>query len=69
MFAAFARGVYDMSDPAYGFTSFHGIGGVFLLRLGSIAIGVPVMLVVRARHRPFFRDGRNSVTALTVGDL
>jgi amino acid transporter len=68
MFAAFARGVYDMIDPAYGYTSFHGVGGVFLLGVGSIALGVPVMLAVRARHRQFFRDGRTAVTALTVGD-
>ena len=57
-----------MSDPAYGFSSFRGVGGVFLLGIGSIALGVPVMLAVRARHQEFFRDGRAAVTAHTVGD-
>jgi amino acid transporter len=66
MLAAFARSVHDMIDPAYGSTSFHGIGGVFLLGVGSIALGIPLMLIVRTRHRPFFRDGHTSVVELTV---
>ena len=66
MLAAFARSVRDMIDPAYGNTSFHGVGGVFLLGVGSIAVGLPLMLIVRTRFRSFFRDGRTSVAELTV---
>ena len=66
MLAAFARSVHDMINPDYGSTSFHGIGGVFLLGVGSIAVGIPLMLIVRTRFRPFFRDGRTSVVELTV---
>ncbi|MEU5485140.1 APC family permease [Streptomyces mirabilis] len=68
MLAAFARSAHDMIAPDYGSTSFHGIGGVFLLGIGSIVLGVPVMLVVQARFRRFFRDGRTAVAELTVTD-
>lgn len=66
MLAAFVRSAHDMLRPAYGSTSFHGIGGVFLLGIGSIVLGVPVMLAVRSRFRPFFREGRSAVVELTV---
>jgi len=66
MLAAFARSAHDMLDPGYGATSFHGIGGVFLLGVGSIAVGAVAMLLVRTRFRRFFRDGRTAVTELTV---
>ncbi|MEU1425207.1 APC family permease [Kitasatospora sp. NPDC005751] len=68
MLAAFARSAADMFDPGYGSTSFHGVGGVFLLGVGSIAGGVVAMLVVRARLPRFFRDGRTAVARLTVTD-
>ena len=66
MLTAFGRSAYDMVDPAYGSTSFHGIGGVFLLGVGSILVGAIAMVLVRARFRTFFRDGRTAVTALTI---
>lgn len=68
MLAAFARTAYDMVDPAYGSTSFGGIGGVFLLGAGSIALGAVVTLVVATRFPRFFREGRSAVAALTVKD-
>lgn len=66
MLAAFVRSAYDMADPAYGSTSIGGVGGVFLLGVGSIVLGGVVMLLVRTRHRRFFQDGRTAVTALSV---
>jgi amino acid transporter len=66
MLAAFVRSAHDMYNPDYGSTSFHGIGGVFLLGVGSIAVGALTMLIVRTRFRRFFREGRTSVVALTV---
>jgi amino acid transporter len=66
MLAAFARSAHDMYDPAYGSTSFHGIGGVFLLGAGSIASGALALAVARTRFHRFFRDGRTAVAELTV---
>ncbi|MCW2735235.1 MAG: amino acid transporter, family protein [Mycobacterium sp.] len=70
MLAAFARSAHDMLAPTYGATSFHGIGGVFLLGVGAIVIGAVAMLMVRTRFPGFFRGGRDmAVTHLTVTDL
>jgi amino acid transporter len=66
MLAAFARSAHDMLAPDYGATSFHGVGGVFLLGVGAIVIGAVAMLVVRTRFPAFFRAGRDAVTHLTV---
>ncbi|MFD9127661.1 APC family permease [Kitasatospora sp. NPDC059571] len=66
MLAAFARSAHDMLAADYGSTSFAGIGGVFLLGVGSIALGLPVLLAVRSRHRRFFAEGRTAVSELTV---
>ncbi|MFF7177786.1 amino acid permease [Streptomyces sp. NPDC008121] len=66
MLAAFARGAYDMTDPDYGSTSAGGVGGVFLLGIGSIVLGAVVMLLVRVRHRRFFREGRTTVVGPPV---
>ncbi|WP_426368228.1 APC family permease [Streptomyces sp. E-08] len=66
MLAAFVRSAYDMADPDYGSTSLGGVGGVFLLGVGSIALGGVVMLLVRTRHPRFFQDGRTAVTTLLV---
>ncbi|MGW8353690.1 APC family permease [Streptomyces wedmorensis] len=66
MLAAFARSAYDMGDPAYGSTSFHGVGGVFLLGTGSLAAGGFALLAARARYPRFFRTGRGSVAARLV---
>ncbi|NGO80283.1 APC family permease [Streptomyces sp. YC504] len=66
MLAAFGRAAYDMYDPAYGHTSVGGVGGVFLLGVGSIAVGALVAAAVRPRFGRFFRDGRTTVTQLTV---
>ncbi|MFI8503469.1 APC family permease [Streptomyces sp. NPDC085524] len=66
MLAAFTRSAHDMYDPAYGSTSFHGVGGVFLLGAGSIATGALALLIVRTRFHHFFCDGRTSVAGLTI---
>ena len=66
MLAAFVRSAYDMLDPGYGHTSLGGVGGVFLLGVGSIVLGSAVMLLVRSRHTGFFRDGRASVATSSV---
>ncbi|MDI2128206.1 APC family permease [Yinghuangia seranimata] len=68
MLGAFARSAYDMLDPAYGQTSVGGVGGVFLLGVGSILAGAVAMAAARARFPRFFRDGRASVAAVIVTD-
>ena len=52
---AFVQSSVDMLDPAYGETSFGPVGGVFVIGVGMIALGVPLMLACAVRLRPFFR--------------
>jgi amino acid transporter len=66
MLGAFVRSAYDMFDPAYGSTSFHGIGGVFLLGTGALAAGALAVLTARAAYPAFFRNGRTTVVARLV---
>ncbi|MFF8805476.1 APC family permease [Streptomyces omiyaensis] len=66
MLGAFVRSAYDMVDPAYGTTSFHGVGGVFLLGAGSLAAGALAVLTARAAYPAFFRDGRATVASRLV---
>jgi hypothetical protein len=61
MLAAFARSAHDMVAPAYGATSFHGVGGVFLLGVGAIGVGTVAMFVVAGRFPGFFRGDRDMV--------
>ncbi|MET7300373.1 APC family permease [Embleya sp. NPDC005575] len=68
MLAAFGRSAYDMWQPDYGHTSVFGVGGVFLLGIGSILLGVVVMLAYRPRARRFFAHGRAEVARVTVTD-
>jgi hypothetical protein len=42
-------------DPDYGYTSIGGIGGVFLLGVGSLLLGVVLMLVWQAISPAYFR--------------
>ncbi|MFF5712963.1 APC family permease [Streptomyces sp. NPDC012756] len=69
MLAALARSVYDTIAPDYGSTSFLGIGGVFLLGIGAVALGVPVVLLVRAHFPRFFRQGKDSVAPPTTTEF
>ncbi|WP_445529054.1 APC family permease [Streptomyces cyslabdanicus] len=66
MLAAFVRSAVDMIDPHYGSTSIGGVGGVFLLGIGSIVLGAVLALALRSRYRRFFSDGRTTVTQLIV---
>lgn len=55
MAAAFLESAKDMIDPDYGFTSFGPIGGVFVIGVGTLALGVPLMIACAVRLRAFFR--------------
>ena len=41
---AFVKSAWEMRKADYGYTSFHGIGGVFLLGIGTLVVGAVVML-------------------------
>jgi amino acid transporter len=66
MLAAFIRSASDMVSPNYGATSIDGVGGVFLLGIGSIVLGLPVTALLRIRYPNFFRHGRRTVTDLVI---
>ena len=55
--AAFVFSVRDMIDPDYGYTVLFGVGGVFVVGVGSLAFGAVLMIVwfFFAGSKPFFR--------------
>jgi amino acid transporter len=53
--ACLGKSVYDMYDADYGDTSFHGVGGVFLLGVGGLVLGVVVMVLCEALAPAYFR--------------
>lgn len=55
MIAAFVRSAYDMISPDYGATSIGGIGGVFVMGVGMLVLGIPLMLACFAYNSEFFR--------------
>jgi len=66
---AFVYSAIDMFDPAYGNTVLLGIGGVFVVGIGSLLVGAVLMLVWASRpaSRPFFRgESLNESTEVLV---
>jgi amino acid transporter len=54
--AVFAKTLADMWDPAYGSgSSVLGVGSVFVIGVGLLALGVLIMSVMRRRSPAFFR--------------
>jgi amino acid transporter len=69
MAAAFIKSVIDMVDPEYGYTTFGPIGGVFVIGVGMLALGVPLMIACAVRFRAFFRgETLNEDTPILVPD-
>jgi amino acid transporter len=67
--AAFVFSAIDMFDPEYGYTVLFGVGGVFVIGIGSLALGVVLMIVwsLFAASRPFFRgESLNETTEVLV---
>jgi amino acid transporter len=52
---AFVKSAWEMRKADYGYTSFHGVGGVFLLGIGTLVVGAVVMVVYAAARPAFFR--------------
>ncbi|HEX6365325.1 MAG TPA: APC family permease [Agromyces sp.] len=68
---AFIYSAIDMLDPDYGYTVLLGVGGVFVVGVGSLALGVVLMVVWSffADSKPFFRgESLNRSTAVLVPD-
>ncbi|MGW3730016.1 APC family permease [Streptomyces sp. F001] len=54
--AVFAKTLVDMWDPAYGSgSSVLGVGSVFVIGVGLLALGLVIMAVMRWRSPAFFR--------------
>lgn len=62
---SFVKSAHDMYASDYGKTSFHGVGGVFLLGIGSLVLGVLVMVACELAMPDFFR-GRAGHAAVPV---
>ena len=68
--AAFIQSAVDMIQPDYGYTAFGSIGGVFVLGVGMLALGIPLMLACFAfGTKRFFRgETLNASTEAKVPD-
>jgi amino acid transporter len=55
LLAAFVKSAIDMYAEDYGETSFAGVGGVFLLGIGSLLLGVVLMIVWNLMAPAYFR--------------
>lgn len=66
---AFLKSASDMLDPDYGYTVFGSVGGVFVIGVGMLALGLPLMLACAVKLRPFFRgETLNAETPILVPD-
>ncbi|MEJ1156358.1 APC family permease [Microbacterium marmarense] len=66
---AFVQSAIDMFDVDYGYTVLFGVGGTFVLGVGSLAFGVVLMLVwfMFSHSKPFFRgESLNADTEVLV---
>lgn len=67
--AAFVKSAIDMLNPDYGYTVLFGVGGVFVIGIGSLLLGVVLMVAwaLIPASRPFFRgESLNRDTAVLV---
>jgi len=67
LFAAFGKTAWDSWKPDFGETTIAGIGGVFVLGIGSILLGV-VFMIIWNIMRPAYFSGRTLQTSTAVGE-
>jgi hypothetical protein len=67
---AFVQSATDMIAPDYGYTAFGPVGGVFVLGVGMLVLGIPLMLACFAfGTKRFFRgETLNASTEVKVPD-
>jgi amino acid transporter len=69
MVAAFVVASMEYINPEYTETSFGPLGGIFVIGIGMLALGVPLMIACAVRLRPFFRgETLNADTPILVPD-
>lgn len=69
--AALVKSAIDMADVDYGYSVLLGVGGTFVVGIGSLAVGLVLMLIWRTRpgSLPFFRgESLNADTPVLVPD-
>ena len=67
---AFVKSAIDMISPDYGYTSVGPIGGVFVLGVGMLVLGIPLMLACFAQRQEFFQGKTlNATTEVKVPDV
>lgn len=69
--AAFVQSLFDMFQADYGYTVLFGVGGVFVLGVGSLLLGFVLMIAwsLFPRSKPFFAgESLNEQTAVLVPD-
>ena len=54
LFAAMVRTAIDSYDPEFGYTTYFDVGGVFVLGVGSMALGVVLMILWNIISPTFF---------------
>ncbi|MCH9667283.1 MAG: APC family permease [Actinomycetia bacterium] len=71
MAVAFGISAKDMIKPDYGYTAFGPVGGVFVLGIGMLVLGIPLMLACFAfGTKRFFRgETLNASTEVKVPDI
>jgi hypothetical protein len=56
-------------NPENSFTTFGTLGGIFVIGIGMLALGVPLMIACAVRFRAFFRgETLNADTPILVPD-
>ncbi len=69
MVAAFVLASIQYVDPEYAETSFGPLGGIFVIGIGMLALGVPLMIACAVRLPAFFRgETLNADTPILVPD-
>jgi len=57
LLGAFVLSIKSYWPAASSYSSFHGVGGIFLIGAGSLVIGVVIMLISARFQRNYFAHG------------
>jgi amino acid transporter len=65
LFAAMVRTAIDAYDPEFGYTTYADIGGVFVLGVGSVVLGIVLMIVYNIVAPTYFRGRTLATTSVS----